>query len=491
MKEKIYSLDKKYKEIIFAMSGLGPNFFMVLMGAYFSDAINTAALGSTAPGQVLSGACLIVPALFPILWMIGKIFDGIIDIPFASITDNLSTKWGRRRPPILICFLPMVISYLMCWLPIGGKGEDANTWLNTFWIFSWAIIFFATYTMNLICFYGSLSNVCKDSNQRLRVSSYKSFFDTISYCIVYALVPVILDALYKNTGMRIDNFVFMASPLMLTMIIPLFIIKEGKKYGYPENDGQEKSEKINIFKSIKLTFGNRLFIHWNVVNCLSFFGLQMFLVAMNALIIGGMGLSGTEMTILNTCAFAPVPICLYLFNKLKKKKGIRFAYQTCLITFAIAIMSFFVGSTYVLGDNKIAKILVGCLGGLSASWAIGSFFMMPYMIPAEISSVEEKITGKNHSSMYFAAQAVLSSISGAIASALVYENIKMLFINKSTNQIVYAKSIEEAAAKMGANTDIVFNFGTILVPFIVAILCVVSFFYAFKMPKNPQSSLKK
>lgn len=60
------------------------------------------------------------------------------------------------------------------------------------------------------------------------------------------------------------------------------------------------------------------------MNCCSFFGLQMFLVAMNAMIIGGMGMDGVGMTILNTCAFAPVPIMLYLFRKLAAKKGLRF-----------------------------------------------------------------------------------------------------------------------------------------------------------------------
>ena len=31
----IKSLDKKWKELLFSMSGFGPNFLMVLMGAFF------------------------------------------------------------------------------------------------------------------------------------------------------------------------------------------------------------------------------------------------------------------------------------------------------------------------------------------------------------------------------------------------------------------------------------------------------------------------
>ena len=40
----IRSLDKKWKEFVFAASGFGPNLLMVLMGAYYSDALDPAAL---------------------------------------------------------------------------------------------------------------------------------------------------------------------------------------------------------------------------------------------------------------------------------------------------------------------------------------------------------------------------------------------------------------------------------------------------------------
>ena len=299
----IKSLNTKWKEFLFAFSGFGPNFLMVLMGAYFTDAINPSALVNAGEFQrFASGACFILPALFPVLYALAKAFDGIIDIPFAHITDTLSTKWGRRRPAILVCLVPMLVSYLLCWVPVGGVD---NQLLNTVWILFWALVFFSTYTMGMIAFYGSLSTTCVGEPQRLRVSGYKAFFDTISYCLVYALVPLLLSSLH----VYINQFVYICSPLMLTLVIPLFIIKEGAKYGYPENEGL-KQEKITLGESLRLTFKNKVFMRWQAVNCCTFFGLQMFLVSMNALIGGGMGLNEGQMAILNTCAFAPVPIML-------------------------------------------------------------------------------------------------------------------------------------------------------------------------------------
>ena len=128
----VRSLDKKWKEFLYAFSGFGPNLLMVLMGSYYSDALNPAALESGEQFQAIApGVCFILPALFPILYALGKVFDGIVDIPLAHVTDTLKTKWGRRRPAIAVCFLPMVISFVLSWIPVFGASQPL---LNTVWV---------------------------------------------------------------------------------------------------------------------------------------------------------------------------------------------------------------------------------------------------------------------------------------------------------------------------------------------------------------------
>ena len=474
---QVRSLDKKWKEFLFAFSGFGPNLLMILFGAYFQNAVNPIALNADSSIFAIAPSVIfILPALFPILFAIGRIFDGIIDIPFAHVTDTLSTKWGRRRPAIAVCMLPMIIAYALMWFPICGGNNPSDQLVNTFWIFGWSIVFFATYTMCMIAFYGSLSTTCVDEPQRMRVSAYKSFFDTITYCMVYALVPVILE----GAGLQIDDFVFCLLPAMFTIAIPLFMIKEGEKYGYPERNGGEE-KPVTLRESVTLTVKNKAFMRWLAVNCCTYFGLQMFLSSMNALIEGGMGMNGLEMALLNTCAFAPVPVMLFLFNKVKTKKGVRFTYQTCLLAFAAAIMSFFFGSLLVTGGNKPIQYIIGSTGGVIGSWGIGAFFMMPYLATAQISNVEETLTKKNHSAMYFAGNAVATSVIGAISGSLVYEYIKMYFFAPGKG-FVWAETME--SAKTLLNSSAVYNLGTTLVPFIVAASCILGFFLAFRMPKD-------
>lgn len=457
------SLNKKWKEFLYAGCGFGPNLLMVLLGAYFSDAMNPAGLSADKANWSVAGYSLIMPAIFGVMWAIGKLFDGLIDIPLASLTDNLRTRWGRRRPALLIAFVPMVLSYVLAWTPISWQENSLG---NTVWMTVMLMIFFASYTMSLITFYGSLSTVCSDEAQRQRVSSYKSFFDTIGYCIVYALIPVFIGG-----GINIRALVMAATPLMLTMLVPLFLIKEGEKYG--EGKDYLPEARVKLMPALKHTLSNRLFLYWLIPNGIAFFGLHMFLASQNTLISGVMNLGAGYAAILNTAAFAPVPIMLILFYRLIRKKGLRTAFRVCLLTFAVAILNFNIGSEYLFPNSIIPRIIIGCLGGTIGSFAIGAFFATPYMVPSQIAAMELKLTGRDHTAMYFAVQGLTTAGVTAIATGLVYEYIKNVQTGRITHQLVL-DAVAEPTWKVGVS----------LVPVIVTVMCVIGFFLCRKMPQS-------
>lgn len=456
------TLDKRWKEILFAASGFGPNLLMVLMTAYFTDAIMPKGLAADVEFWSYGGVTLVSTLIFPILWTIGRIFDGVVDVPLAALTDSLKNKTGKRFITIVISFLPMVLSFILCWIPICGKGADISQGAqigNSIWIFAWSILFFASYTLALITFYGSLSDICSNQTQRARVSAYKSVFDTISYALVYAAIP----AIFKAINIPTWQVALYLSPLMITILIPLTLRKKTAQIEVVQSN---ESKSVSMGKSIELTLKSKPFMKWLLVNCIAFFGLQMFLVSQNALISGIMNLGAGYAAILNTCAFAPVPLMLFFFNRLRKKVGIRTLYQSCLLSFGIAILSFGIGSQYIFGDALAPKLIIGAVGGVIGSWGIGAFFMVPYLIPTIIASAEEEITHKNHSAMYFAVQALATSIVGAIASSLIYNYIKNWTLPTTIASMPEWKC------------------GVSLVPLIVSIACFAGFFACFAMPKK-------
>ncbi|MCQ2795719.1 MAG: MFS transporter [Bacilli bacterium] len=449
------NLDKRWKEVLFAAAGLGPNLLMVLMMAYFTDAVIPTGLQADINFWSYGGVIIVYTAIFPILWTIGRIFDGVIDVPLAAVADNLKNKKGKRWIAIFASVVPMIVSYVLCWIPVFGREAGMSTGQligNSIWIFFWSIIFFASYTFALITFYGSLSEVCSNQTQRARVAAYKSAFDTISYALVYAAIP----AIFKAINIPIYEVAVYLSPIMLTILIPVFL--RGKK------EVISKNESVSFGTSFALTMRSNPFLKWLIVNCCTFFGLQMFLVAQNSLISGVMNLSVTYAAILNTFAFGPVPLMLFLFNKLRRYKGERFVYQICAISFSVGMISFCLAGQYIWGDNIVPKMIIGSLGAVIGSIGTSGFFMMPYLIPTTIASVEEKITKKNHSAMYFGVQALMTATSGAIASSLIYDYLKLW-----------------TAPTSGGET---WKCGVSLVPIVATIACIAAFSFCFLMPKR-------
>ena len=221
---KKVSLNKRWKEVLFAATGFGPNLLMVLMMAYFTDAVDPVGLVSDIEFWSY-GQTVVFALIFGVLWTIGRVFDGVIDVPLAAFTDNLKNKTGKRWVAILIAVVPMVLSFILCWIPVFGMKGSLSVGQqigNSIWIFFWSIVFFASYTLALITFYGALSDVCEDQTQRARVSAYKSVFDTISYALVYAAIP----AIFKAVGMPIWQVALYGTPLMITILIPIFMSRK-------------------------------------------------------------------------------------------------------------------------------------------------------------------------------------------------------------------------------------------------------------------------
>ncbi len=446
--------------VLYAFAGFGPSLLGTIFSVYLLNAVMTAGFDVDVEYWTYYNKTIVAVSLYTILILVSKLMDGITDIPFAGLTDSLKTKWGKRRPAILIGFIPMVLSYVMFCLPISTQE---NSVANSIYFGVLATVFFSAYTLTFVTYYGTYSEVTENSNDRIKLSNWKAFFDTVQYSFGYALIPVFIGF---NMNIRIIGLV--STPLMLTMLISLFMLKE--KSTRPEDVAAEKAlepissdtpveEDVGFFESLKLTAKNKGFMIWLSVMATFFFGLQLFLSGQAVLASGSMGLNGWQTAILNTSAFAPVPITLWIYRRVMKKRGFRFAFQTALGAFAIAMLSFYVAYVEWF-DSEWIRLAIGATGGTIGSYGIGAFFSAPYIIPAQMAAEELKATGKSHPSMYFAMQGFFNAIVAAISTSLVW---------------FYMRPWQPFGEEFG---------GVHMMPIVVALACVFSITLAYFMPKS-------
>ena len=108
-------LTKKWQMFLYAIGGMGVNMLNLMVGSYLCSAIIATGFDAKVIGNhTFLSRDLVIPAVWAIFGIAAKIIDGVIDVPMASFTDNLKTKFGRRRPALLIGLIPMVLNKSYC-----------------------------------------------------------------------------------------------------------------------------------------------------------------------------------------------------------------------------------------------------------------------------------------------------------------------------------------------------------------------------------------
>lgn len=403
---------KKWQEPIYAIGGFGPGFLyqiaLTYLLYYYRPAISL----------VNKGALVLAPAVgFAAGMLVARILDGLVDIPIASWTDNMKSKWGRRRPMMLMGMIPAAFVFILMWYPpVTGSALSSNGhWANSLYIAVMSSLFFFFYTLMTVPYLASLSEIVKDENSRVRVASWQTFFNTGSYVLVYVLAPILFD----KFGVR--GTIWLLLPCILSFIGPLLVIKEDSTLQTKTPDAVQTNtpaaKDIPIWQSFKMTLSNRTFGIYALSLATFFFGLQFFLGGISFMALDMMGLTQTQLGTMNAAAFAPVPIMLLIFNYIAKKKGSKWGFQLALLVFAVVMICFPLAWTKF--NFSLSPYLIGMILGAIGSFSIGVFFTIPYAFPAQIAANEAAETGKNRAGMYFAVQGLINQFVGSLAGSIL------------------------------------------------------------------------
>lgn len=417
----------KAKLILYGLSGFGVNLLNLMMGSYLCSALLTSGfinpddpLNLTALNmQTFAQKDLVIAGAWAVFVLIAKIIDGIIDIPMASVTDRLKSKWGRRKPSILIGLVVLIISYVLFALIIP---DDGATWGNTVYFGLILCLFYSSYTLTMVTYYATFTEIVDNTGDRNFVSNVKSVFDIVYFIVGYVVVSMILK------GVNIKWVALIILPLVFTMLIPLFMIKEESTKGKKLD-----AETVNLFKSVAYTCKNRDFILWMIVYSFMTFGTQLFLGGINEYF----AYNGMSMTIVMACAFAPVPFTLMLYNYIIKKKGFGFAFKYVLIVYSVGMIAMF-GASF--SADATLKLILGVISGVICSFSIGALFSVAYSIPSHLAAEDEKRTGIKHSAMYFAVQGLFGGVSTGLATGVV-----LVALRQNAGALTYLTLICSAA----------------------------------------------
>ena len=410
-------IKSRRKLFLYGCSGMGVNMMNLVVGSYLCSALITGGFAEEDVGfWTYTDKTLVVATLWMALSFVARVLDGVIDLPFASFTDRLKTRWGRRRPSLVIGYIPMVIAYLLFLIPLN-QGE---TVLNTVWFGGLLMVFYAFYTLTMLTYYATFSEVTETEGDVVFLSNVKSVYDVVYFILGYALLPV-----FVSLGINIRYVALIFLPLSFLMVIPLFLLKEEPTNkptpaGGVSVDKLPAEKSLTLWKAIAVSLKNRNFIYWMCTAAVMNFGLQLFLGGINELF----STTGLNMTVVMASSFVPVPLTIILYNKIVSKKGLGFGYRYILTIFAIGMLVMYFCNINSHNMTKSALTAVAIVGGIFVSFSIGAFFSVTYTVPTHLAKIEREEKGISVASMYFAVQGLFEGVSAGLATGVMLTALK-------------------------------------------------------------------
>jgi len=201
-----------------------------------------------------------------VILIIPRLWDAVSDPVIGHLSDNTRTRWGRRRPFLLIGgILVAVFFVVMWWIP---KGDIVHAWFPSesgFQAFQLVYILFSLLLFYTACTifeipHGALGmEMTTDYHERTRLFSAKSFVGNLFAMSTPWLFALASMEVFKGPGGNEADGMRYVSILIAVILIPLafwwfFKLKE------PGFIRVAKQEKAPFWKDMKHTASNKNFI---------------------------------------------------------------------------------------------------------------------------------------------------------------------------------------------------------------------------------------
>ncbi len=201
-----------------------------------------------------------------VILIIPRLWDAVSDPVIGHFSDNTRTRWGRRRPFLLIGgILVAVFFVVMWWIP---KGEIAQGWFSSesgFQAFQLvyiliSLLLFYTATTIFEIPHGALGmELTTDYHERTRLFSAKSFVGNLFAMSTPWLFALASQPIFRGTGGNEADGMKYVSLMIAALIIPLSFWWTWK-LREPGFVKAAKHEKTHFWHDMRRTAGNRNFI---------------------------------------------------------------------------------------------------------------------------------------------------------------------------------------------------------------------------------------
>ncbi len=357
------------------------------------------------------------PALVGIVGFMPRIFDAISDPLMGYISDNTRSRWGRRRPYILIGAILAGLLFAGMWQMPTGHSESFY-----FWFFLLASIsYFLVYTLFSTPFVAFGYEMTPDYHERTRLHAFANTAGQIAWLGVPWFYAIMASDRFDNTahGARVLA-IWVGGAILLLGMVPALFCRERMGKLKP-NDSQEKPSGIgqsakNFAKGIATTFRCKPFVKLCAATFLVFNGFQLgmsfALYVMIYYVFGGDDqkagdLNGWFGTLTALATMCVIPLTAVISQRLGKRR-------TFMLTISLSIVGYVI-KWFGYNPNYPYLLLVSCP---LVAFGTGSLFTIMGSMISDVCDYDELETGERREGVFGAIYWWMVKVGLALAGLL-------------------------------------------------------------------------
>ena len=288
---------------------------------------------------------------------IWSVWNALNDPMLGAISDRTSTKWGRRKPFIVIGIIPLLIINILLWTPPLGSDQVIIFIYFLIIIILWEF-FYTMWSLNQTSLFPELF---RDLEQRAKANTIIQFFQIISLIIAF-IFPSFFIPKYDDPQYRANYLVAAIVISIICMVSATIFIKFGLKER--KEFSEDPKSAPSFFRSLKYTLGNKAF-RFYIVGVFSLwfvFGMVPTIVALYGSVVLGID-NSLILSLLLATGFISAAFFVFLWRVVIRKLGVKKCFLAAILVLIITLSPFM-----FITDTISAFISFVCLGiGLSGA----------------------------------------------------------------------------------------------------------------------------
>ena len=182
---------------------------------------------------------------------IPRFLDAFIDPLVGRFSDNFHSRFGRRRPLVVLGAIIQALAFGFIWMVPTGWGQLALT----AWLVATQIVFYIGYSFFSVPFLALQYEITPDYDERTSVSSYVGFFGKAGEMGYNYIFPIASSVMFASAiaGVRTLGWIVGIVFLGMVALVPALFVRE--RYFHKT----ERQETVKLLPGIKAAFSSRAF----------------------------------------------------------------------------------------------------------------------------------------------------------------------------------------------------------------------------------------